>query len=62
MAKIIWALDGEHFSVWEEGDIERLWDIFNGLEVKKHLTLNKQAKFVLIGDDGQRIGELPRKK
>ena len=62
MAKILWALDGKHFTVLKKGSINKLWDFFNGQEIREHVNLIKGARLRLIGDTGLTIGELPRKK
>ena len=61
MAKITWAPDGVHFSVCKKGSIGKLWDFFNGPEIAEALWLNRRARFILFGDAGKRVGELPRK-
>jgi hypothetical protein len=58
-AKVEFAPDGKHFQIIKSGTSEKMWDYFvMNPDIRKHLIINPQAKFRLIGETGITIGVL----
>jgi hypothetical protein len=58
-ARVEFAPDGKHFQTIKSGTSEKMWDYFvMNPDIRKHLIINSQAKFRLIGETGITIGVL----
>lgn len=66
MPRVEFAMDGIHYQTMKTGTVEKMWDYFTqNVDIRKHMLLNPQAKFRLIGETGMVIGVLkydPKKK